>query len=78
MFARRAREYIVAYLALAKYRASREAAKTDGSDVNLEDEPVMSAHLIEKCVKAYKSHRTMVGQDNRYITKIVDIMKLIF
>ena len=63
-FARRAREYIVAYRALALQR-------TDDSDPL----PTMSASLIEKVMKVYKTHRNIVDQEKGWLKKVVDLMK---
>ena len=69
-FARCARQYIVAYRAFAMHKASWK----DGDDVDSVDE-LISASLIEKVVKVYKSHRNIVDQEKGYIRSIVDLMK---
>jgi hypothetical protein len=69
-FARRARQYIVAYRAFAEHTAQIDA---DGSQST--EDVAMSAALIEKVVKVYKSHRNIVDQEKGYIKKIVDLMK---
>ncbi len=66
-----AREYIVAYRALAIQREideDKEAARGD------ESVPLMSAALIEKIVKLYKTHQNIIDQEKGWIKKAVDLM----
>ena len=69
-FARRARRYTLAYL-------SMHLAKTNGAD-GLECE--MSASLIEKIVKMFKTHwtrRNVLDQEHAFLKDIVDGMNKI-
>ena len=71
-FARRARRYLLAYLALAKFR--KEASDDDGKKAS---DDTMSAALIEKIVKLYKNHRSIFDQEKGFITKVLKEMKQI-
>jgi hypothetical protein len=46
--------------------------KTKG---NVHKNPLMSAYLIEKIVKQYKTHRSAADFDSGFVDKVVDAMK---
>ena len=73
-FLKRARQYILAYTALAK---ARNAPADTFHDTDSKMEIEMSASLIEKIVKLYKAHRNIVDQEKGFINSTVDIMKKI-
>lgn len=63
-FSRRARQYMLAYLAM----------ETDTNQFPQSDS-IRSSHLIEKIIKQYKSHRAANDFDTGYINKVVAQMK---
>ena len=75
-FARRARSYIIAYLALSnvKKNGSLVEGSTEEGDA-LEGHPKMSVSLIEKIVKIYKTHRNIVDQELAFIKSVIDEMR---
>jgi hypothetical protein len=73
MFSRRAREYMVAYHAL-----DNQIEKTDGEKMVGGKErrnPLMTAYLIEKIVKLFKTHRSAADFDCGFVAGIVNTMK---
>ena len=68
-FARRARRYLLAYLALAKFK--REASPEDKGTAK---EVTMSAALTEKIVKQYKNHRCILDQRRGFIRQVMNEM----
>jgi hypothetical protein len=52
MFSKRAREYMVAYNTLGNQKVDA----TEETKGNVHRNPLMSAYLIEKIVKQYKTH----------------------
>ena len=75
-FSRRAREYIGAYRALSLHRAAVESLGDGEGDGEQEQSeiPSMSAQLIEKVVKLYKSHRNIIDQEKGWIKNIMLLM----
>ena len=71
-FARRARRYLLAYLALAKFK--REATPEDEGAAK---EVTMSAALIEKIVKQYKNHRCILDQERGFIRQVMNEMRTV-
>ena len=78
MFSKRARQYMLAYhsIELSKVKGESGAAgesndKNKKPHVKLE----MSAYLVEKIIKTYKSHRGATDFDSAYIDAIVNDMK---
>ena len=67
MFSRRARQYMVAYYSLDNLKD--EEAETNTTN------PLMSAYLIERVVKQYKTHRSAADFDSGYVNKVVNAMK---
>ena len=47
----------------------------EGADVEDEKKPHMTAYLIEKIVKQYKSHRSALDFDMSFIDRVVDKMR---
>jgi hypothetical protein len=76
LFSKRAREYMLAYSILD---TNDEADSTEGDSeegvVKKEKKPHMTAYLIEKIVKQYKSHRSAADFDAGFINRIVDKMQ---
>ena len=70
LFSKRAREYMVAYSILDN---SNDTEVVGGNDATTR--PHMTAYLIEKIVKQYKSHRSASDFDAGFINKIVDKMR---
>jgi hypothetical protein len=70
LFSKRARQYMLAYSILDN---SDELAESEGVDD--EKKPHMTAFLIEKIVKQYKSHRSAADFDAGFINRIVDKMR---
>ena len=71
LFSKRAREYMLAYSILDK----EEMGSSEGVEDADEKKPHMTAYLIEKIVKQYKSHRSASDFDAGFINKIVDKMR---
>ncbi len=73
LFSKRAREYMLAYSILDK----EEMGSSEGVEDVDEDEkkPHMTAYLIEKIVKQYKSHRSALDFDMSFIDRVVDKMR---
>jgi hypothetical protein len=57
---RRAREYMLAYKAIESVAKEQEAAATDR----------LTHKLIEKCVKTYKSHRSAIDTDLKFVKSL--------
>jgi len=74
MFSRRAREYMVAYHTLDNQQESREKNSDEKKDEKLRN-PLMTAYLIEKIVKLYKTHRSAADFDCGFVAGIVNTMK---
>jgi hypothetical protein len=74
MFSRRAREYMVAYHAIDNHEdeCGNWDEKKDGGEIR---NPLMTACLIEKIVKMYKTHRSAADFDCGFISFIVNTMK---
>jgi hypothetical protein len=78
LFSKRAREYMVAYSILDN--DSEEVVglvEGDGrsDDGEQETKPHMTAYLIEKIVKQYKSHTSAADSDAGFINGVVDKMR---
>jgi hypothetical protein len=74
MFSRRAREYMVAYNAMDNLEdedGNTDEEKNGGQRRN----PLMTACLIEKIVKLYKTHRSAADFDCGFVSAIVNTMK---
>jgi hypothetical protein len=71
LFSKRAREYMVAYNTLD----NQEVDAMDETKGNVHKNPLMSAYLIEKIVKQYKTHRSAADFDSGFVDKVVDAMK---
>ena len=71
MFSKRARQYMLAYHSIETSKEKSESGATGESKVKLE----MSAYLVEKIIKTYKSHRGATDFDSAYIRTIVNDMK---
>jgi hypothetical protein len=72
MFSKRARQYMLAYHAIEVSKEKRAlGGATESNDNNIE----MSAYLVEKIIKMYKSHRGATDFDSAYIDAIVNDMK---
>jgi hypothetical protein len=68
---------VVAYSILDNNNNSEEEVDNNNSDDNGKQEetkPQMTAYLIEKIVKQYKSHMSAADFDARFINGIVDSM----
>ena len=73
LFSKRAREYMVAYHSLDRCKEEGiESGKASATDAK---NPLMSAYLIEKIVKVYKTHRSAADFDSGFVAKIVRAMK---
>jgi hypothetical protein len=72
MFSKRARQYMLAYHSIEVSKEKRELA---GAAENKNDKHEMSAYLVEKIIKLYKSHRGATDFDSAYINAIVNDMK---
>ena len=70
LFSKRAREYMLAYSILDN---NDEIGSSEGVDD--EKKPHMTAYLIEKIVKQYKSHRSASDFDAGFINRIVEKMR---
>jgi hypothetical protein len=70
LFSKRAREYMLAYSILDN---SDEIGSSEGVDDA--NKPHMTAYLIEKIVKQYKSHRSASDFDTGFINRIIEAMK---
>jgi hypothetical protein len=70
LFSKRAREYMLAYSILDKEEMGLSEGVQDDKK-----KPPMTAYLIEKIVKQYKSHRSASDFDAGFINKIVDKMQ---
>jgi hypothetical protein len=81
MFSKRARQYMLAYqsIEISKDRSKSEATEEMNNDVekneNTQVKLEMSAYLVEKIIKKYKSHRGATDFDLAYIDAIVNDMK---
>ena len=78
LFSKRVREYMVAYSILDNNNSEQEGVDNNNSDDNGKQEetkPQMTAYLIEKIVKQYKSHRSAADFDAGFINGIVDRMR---
>jgi hypothetical protein len=81
MFSKRARQYMLAYQSIetSKDRSKAEATEEMNNDVekneNTQVKLEMSAYLVEKIIKKYKSHRGATDFDSAYIDAIVNDMK---
>jgi hypothetical protein len=64
-FSRRARQYICAYHAL------HDQQQQSSSGTTCEDDNKITAPLIEKLVKKFKTHRAVIDFDNRFVSAIV-------
>ena len=62
MFSKRARQYMLAYHSIELESNSNEKIE-------------MSAYLVEKIIKKYKSHRGATDFDSAYIGAVVSDMK---
>jgi hypothetical protein len=71
LFSKRAREYMVAYNTLDNQKVDA----MDETKGNVHKNPSMSAYLIEKIVKQYKTHRSAADFDSGFVDKVVDAMK---
>jgi len=72
MFSKRARQYMLAYHSIELSKEKRESGgEAESSNEKLE----MSAYLVEKIIKTYKSHRGATDFDSAYIGAIVNDMK---
>jgi hypothetical protein len=47
----------------------------DETNGNVHKNPLMSANLIEKIVKQYKTHQSAADFDSGFVDKVVDAMK---
>jgi hypothetical protein len=72
MFSKRARQYIRAYHSIEE---SNEKKKLGGAAESNDERLEMSAYLVEKIIKRYKSHRGATDFDSAYIDAIVKDMK---
>jgi DNA-binding transcriptional regulator YhcF (GntR family) len=72
MFSKRARQYMLAYHSIEE---SKEKRKLGGAAESNDDKLEMSAYLVEKIIKRYKSHRGATDFDSAYIDAIVNDMK---
>jgi hypothetical protein len=59
-FSRRARQYICAYQAWHQQSSSNSNEITG-------DQNGISAHIIEKLIKKFKTHRAVIDFDNRFV-----------
>ena len=66
MFSRRARQYIVAYHALAQQKKS--------NSIDASKNTVMSVSLIENVMKIFKTHRSASDFDFAFTKSVVDTM----
>jgi DNA-binding transcriptional regulator YhcF (GntR family) len=73
MFSKRARQYMLAYHSIELSKEKRELVGAVGS--NDDEKLEMSAYLVEKIIKRYKSHRGATDFDSAYIDAIVNDMK---
>jgi hypothetical protein len=69
LFSKRAREYMLAYSILDNEEMD---SSEGGGDTK---KPHMTAFLIEKIVKQYKSHRSAADFDAGFINRIVEKMR---
>jgi DNA modification methylase len=78
LFSKRAREYMVAYSILDNNNNEEEVDKNNSDDNGKQEKtkPQMTAYLIEKIVKQYKSHRSAADFDAGFINGIVDRMRV--
>jgi hypothetical protein len=78
MFSKRARQYMLAYHSIELSKAKGESgAAGESNDKNKKPHVKleMSAYLVEKIIKTYKSHRGATDFDSAYIDAIVNDMK---
>ena len=71
LFSKRAREYMLAYSILD----NSDELGIAGDGVDEENKPHMTAYLIEKIVKQYKSHRSASDFDTGFINRTIEAMK---
>jgi hypothetical protein len=79
LFSKRAREYMIAYSILdnnSKEVGGLVEGGGQSDNGKQETKPHMTAYLIEKIVKQYKSHRSATDFDAGFINGIVDKMKV--
>ncbi len=78
LFSKRAREYMVSYSILDNNSEEVGGLVEGGGQSDngkQETKPHMTAYLIEKIVKQYKSHRSAAYFDAGFINKIVSKMR---
>ncbi len=75
MFSRRAREYMVAYHAIDNQQEDKAKNLDEKKDGSQSRNPLMTAYLIEKIVKVFKTHRSTADFDCGFIAGIVNTMK---
>ena len=80
MFSRRAREYMVAYHSLDNQpksdpKSEKTKENTTKNNPHTNNNPLMSAYLIEKIIKQYKTHRSAADFDSGFVNKVVNEMK---
>jgi hypothetical protein len=76
LFSKRAREYTVAYSILDNNNSEEEVDNNNSDDNGKQEEtkPQMTAYLIKKIAKQYKSHRSVADFDAGFINGTVDRM----
>jgi hypothetical protein len=72
MFSKRARQYMLAYHSI---ELSREKRDSEATAKNNDEKLEMSAYLVEKIIKKYKSHGGATDFDSAYIDAVVNDMK---
>ena len=75
MFSRRAREYMVAYHAIDNQQEDKQENSDEKKDRLEKRNPLMTAYLIEKIVKVFKTHRSTADFDCGFVAGIVNTMK---
>jgi hypothetical protein len=83
MFSKQARQYMLAYHCIEMRKEERKLAATKESNPDVkgvkeeeeEKKYEMSAHLVEKIIKKFKSHRGAINFDLAYIDAIDNDMK---
>jgi hypothetical protein len=78
LFSKRACEYMVAYSILDNNNSGEKVDKNNSDDNRKQEEskPQMTAYLLEKIVKQYKSHRSAADFNAGFINGIVDRMRV--
>ena len=61
-------------MALQRNIDNNESPNHEDKSEAAKHKPMMSAALIEKIVKLYKTHRNIVDQEKGWIKKVVDLM----